>query len=103
MTNIFFRKKNSNKFTWSARGSKSIIDYIFVNEKLAALVEDTHVYRGPDIYSDHYLVLSKIRIFGDMKESYIKKKIIILMRSTKYICYRKIVAGHCTNHAFQTT
>ena len=49
VTNSFFRKRNNNKYTLSARDCKSIIDYIIVNEKLAVLVEDTHIYRGPNI------------------------------------------------------
>jgi len=32
ITNTFFRKKEIHKHTWSARGSKSIIEYIMVNK-----------------------------------------------------------------------
>jgi len=68
ITNTFFKHKDIHKYTWSARGSRSIIDYIMVNEKLRNQVEDTRVYRGSDIYSDHYLVVATIRILGRWKK-----------------------------------
>ena len=44
ITNIFL---GSRKFiSISARGTKSIIDYVFVNMKLASQIIDTRVYRG---------------------------------------------------------
>jgi len=46
--------------TWSARGYKSIIDYILTNKKLSPLVQDTKVFRGYDLTTDHYLLISKI-------------------------------------------
>jgi hypothetical protein len=33
IANIFFRKKGIYKYTWSARGFKTIIDYIIVNRR----------------------------------------------------------------------
>ena len=45
--------------TWSARGYRSIIDYILTNKKLSPLVQDTKVFRGYDVSTDHYLI-SKI-------------------------------------------
>ena len=62
ITNTFFRKKDINKFTWNARGSRSIIDYVIANNKISKQVQDVHVYRGADIYSDHYLLIAKITI-----------------------------------------
>lgn len=62
ITNTFFKHKDNHKYTWSERGTRTIIDYVLVNAKTAALVEDTRVYRGADISSDHFLVLSKIKI-----------------------------------------
>jgi hypothetical protein len=41
--NTFFKHKNIHKFTWSARNSRSVIDYVLVNKKTATLVKDTHV------------------------------------------------------------
>jgi len=48
--------------TWSARGYRSIIDYILTNKKLSPLVNDTKVFRGYDVTTDHYLLFSKIRL-----------------------------------------
>jgi hypothetical protein len=62
ITNTFFRHKEIHKMTWSARGYRSIIDYIFENKKLSPLVNDTKVFRGYDVATDHYLLISKIRL-----------------------------------------
>ena len=60
ITNTFFRHKEIHKMTWSARGYRSIIDYILTNKKLSPLVQDTKVFRGYDVSTDHYLLISKI-------------------------------------------
>ena len=62
ITNTFFRHKEIHKMTWSARGYRSIIDYILTNKKLSPLVQDTKVFRGYDVATDHYLLISKIRL-----------------------------------------
>jgi len=43
IANTFFRKKEIYKYTWSARGSKTIIDYIIVNRRLKNLVQDIRI------------------------------------------------------------
>ena len=48
--------------TWSARGYRPNIDYILTNKELSSLVSDTKVFRGYDITTDHYLLISKIRL-----------------------------------------
>jgi len=58
ITNTFFRKKEIHKYTRSARGSKSIIDYIIVNRRQKHIVQDIKIFRGSDIGSDHFLVTS---------------------------------------------
>lgn len=62
ITNSFFRHRDIHKYTWVARGMRSIIDYILVNQKLVPEVQDTRVYRGPNINSDHYMLLSRINL-----------------------------------------
>jgi exonuclease III len=59
ITNSFYRHKNMHKFTWEARGSRSIIDYIIINDRLKSNIEDTGVVRGSEIDSDHKLVGSR--------------------------------------------
>ena len=39
--NTFFRHKEIHKLTWSARGYRSIIDYILTNKRLSPLINDT--------------------------------------------------------------
>jgi hypothetical protein len=60
--NSWFQHKDSHKYMWSARGQRSIIDYIICNRKLSEMVLDTRVYKGLEIESDHYLVIAPIRI-----------------------------------------
>lgn len=68
ITNTFFRHKDIHKYTWSARGSRTIIDYVIVNEKVSKLVEDTRVYRGYDVGTDHFLLISRISIPSRWKQ-----------------------------------
>jgi len=44
--NIFFKHKEIHKFTWEARGHKSIIDYFITNMKTSKLIQDIRVYRS---------------------------------------------------------
>jgi len=60
ITNTFFRHKQTHKMTWSARGYRSVIDYILTNKKLLPSVQDTKVFRGYDVTTDRYLLISKI-------------------------------------------
>jgi hypothetical protein len=53
--------KDSHKYTWSARGQKSITECITGNEKLSSMVLDVRVFQGPEIESNHFLVESKLR------------------------------------------
>jgi len=48
--------------TWSARGYRPTMDYILTNKKLSPLVNDTEVFSGYDVTTDHYLSISKIRL-----------------------------------------
>ena len=41
ITNTFFKKKDIHKYIWSARGYRSIIDYIITNNKIRGQVRDT--------------------------------------------------------------
>lgn len=68
ITNSFFRKRDIHKYTWSARGYRSIIDYVIVNKKLSSLVQDVRVHRGSDIHSDHYLVVAKVVLLAKWKK-----------------------------------
>jgi ABC-type uncharacterized transport system ATPase subunit len=62
ITNTFFCKKDIHKYTWTARDLRSLMDYIIVNRKLSGQVIDTNVLENM-IFSDHYLVISKIHLY----------------------------------------
>jgi len=43
ITNSFYRHKDIHKFTWESRGTKSVIDYTIINDRLKSNIEDTRV------------------------------------------------------------
>ncbi|CAH0558552.1 unnamed protein product [Brassicogethes aeneus] len=61
ITNTFFERKNIHKYTREvkSRDEKSIIDFILIERANRKMVLDTRVRRGPEIGSDHFLVVSK--------------------------------------------
>lgn len=63
ITNTFFQHKDIHKYTREviSRREKSIIDYVIVNRGSLNAIVDTRVKRGAEIYTDHFLVMSKIR------------------------------------------
>jgi hypothetical protein len=58
--NTFFKHKEIHKFTWEARGQKSIIDYFITNMKTSKVIQDTRIYRNNETDSDHYLLCAKV-------------------------------------------
>ena len=60
ITKTFFKYKEIHKFTWEARGHKSIIDYFVTNMKTSKVIQDIRVYRSNDIGSDHHLLCAKV-------------------------------------------
>jgi len=73
ITNSFYRHKDIHKFTWEARGTKSVIDCKIINDRLKNNIEDTRVFRGSEIDIDHKLVESKFKFLTHGKHSYKKK------------------------------
>jgi len=72
VTNLFNRHKDIHKFTWEARATRSIIDYIIVNDSLKSNIEYTRVFRESEIDSDHNLVESKFKFLTHAQHSYNK-------------------------------
>jgi len=68
MVKFFFREKEIHKYTWSGRGSKTIIDYITVNRRLKNLLQVIKLFRGCDMGSDHLLVTSRISLLSRWKQ-----------------------------------
>jgi hypothetical protein len=48
-------------YTWSARNSKTVINYFIGNKKLSEIVLEVRVYRRSDMGSDHFLTSDKLR------------------------------------------
>ena len=72
ITNSFYRHKDIHKFTWEARGTRSVIDHIIMNDRLKSTIEDTRVFRGSEIDNDHKLVESRFKFLTYTKHSYNK-------------------------------
>jgi hypothetical protein len=53
--------KNIQKFMWQAWGTKSIIDYIIINDKLGSNTEDPRGFRCSRTDCDHKLLESKFK------------------------------------------
>ena len=68
IANTFFRKKEIHKYTWSARGYETIIDYIIVKRRLNNLVQYIKIFQGCDIGTDHFLVTSRINLLSRWKQ-----------------------------------
>lgn len=64
ISNTLKKKKDIHKYTWAARGSRSVIDYVIGNKRICKQIEDTTVKRGCDINSDHFLVVSRITLLS---------------------------------------
>jgi hypothetical protein len=58
--NTFFKHKDIHKYTWSATGLQSIINYRITNEKTAKLIHDVRVYRGTELITENKLLCTKI-------------------------------------------
>jgi hypothetical protein len=72
ISNTFFIHKNIHKYTWEAKGTKSTIDYIIINNKLNDNIKDTRVFRGSEIDSDDMLVESRLEF--TKRNTYNKRK-----------------------------
>uniref|UniRef100_A0A1Y1M0F5 Reverse transcriptase domain-containing protein n=2 Tax=Photinus pyralis TaxID=7054 RepID=A0A1Y1M0F5_PHOPY len=75
ITNTFYKHKEIHKFTREveSRNEKSIIDYILINREYRKEIIDVKVKRGPEIYSDHYLVVAKSRLDTEMQTNCVEK------------------------------
>ena len=62
ITNAVLINRVIHKMMWIARGYRSITHYILTNIKLSPAVNDTNVFRGYGVTTDHYLLISKIRL-----------------------------------------
>ena len=63
VTNTFFQHKEANRYTREvvSRNERSIIDYVLTQRENRKRIKDVKVNKEAEIYSDHYLVVAKMK------------------------------------------
>jgi hypothetical protein len=60
--NTWLEHKDTHKFIWNARGQRSIIDCVILNQKLSEMIVDYHVFRGSEMEYDPFMLVAPSRI-----------------------------------------
>lgn len=75
ITNTLFEVPLRRRYTWKAPDKRrSQLDYILMKQRYRNQIKSCHSYPGPDIDSDHTLVLAKCNISFKRTKRSVKKK-----------------------------
>src|SRR5678815_2308701 len=98
--NTWFKKSENHKYTWKSEitGGRAILDYVCINRKDRGRLLDVNVFRGAGRgLSDHYLVVARLRVGGEVTVREREKKrrieVIKVEKLDETMCKREFRRG----------
>jgi len=89
LSSTYFPRKDMHKQTWIAPNgiTKNQIDHVMIQNKHKGCIKSVRSYRGADAESDHYLVITELKI--RLSDRWKKVKKVKNKESVKY-CIEKL-------------